>query len=195
METYRHPAGGPLQAVDNSRRTRSGRLAGLVHGAATLTTGLIAGFFFDWAITIMPSLAQSDDRIYVAVMQKTITTINNSPAFLFSFLGAFAFTGAAAILQHRLGARAAVRWILAAFVLYFVAVLITMVLHFPLNDALANAGDPDTIADIAALRADTEAPWTNAHLPRTIATTLALACLCRALWLRRDAQVAGSGAR
>ncbi len=168
-----------------SRRTGSGRLAGLVHGAATLTMGLIAGFFFDWAVSIMPALAQTDDRTFVVVMQKTITTINGSSTFLLSFMGAFVFTGAAAILQHRLGARAAVRWILAALALYMVAIVITMGVHFPLNEALASAGDPDKIADIAALRKDVEESWVNAHVVRTVATTLALIFLCRALWLRR----------
>jgi uncharacterized membrane protein len=177
-----------------SRRTGSGRLAGLVHGAATLTMGLIAGVFFDWTVSIMPALAQSDDRTFVVVMQKTITTMNSSPAFLFSFTGAFVFTGAAAILQHRLGARTAVRWILAALALYVVAIVITMGVHPPLNEALVSAGDPDKIADIAAIRKDVEGPWMNAHMVRTVAVTVALTFLCRALWLRRGGEASGSGA-
>jgi uncharacterized membrane protein len=178
--TVSHP---PKAVVDS--RASSDRLAGLTLGAGTVTMGLIAGMFFDWATSIMPALSQADDRTYVTVMQKTITTINNSPLFLFSLMGAFVFTGAAAILHHRLGARAAVRWILAALVLYVVAIMITAGVHFPLNDTLEHAGDPDKIADIAALRADTEGPWVNAHAARTVTATLALASLCRALWLRR----------
>jgi uncharacterized membrane protein len=183
MDAYRDTVGHPSGTVADG--TGSDRLAGLALGAGTVTMGLIAGMFFDWAISIMPALSQTDDRTYVAVMQKTITTINNSPPFLFSLMGAFVFTGAAAILQRRLGARAAVRWIVAALVLYVVAIVITMGVHFPLNDALEKAGDPDAIADIAALREDTEGPWVAGHLARTVATGLALTCLCRALWLRR----------
>lgn len=168
----------------DGRGTGPDRLAGLALGAGTVTMGLIAGMFFDWAVAIMPALAQSDDRTFVVVMQRTTTTINNSPAFLFSFMGALVFTFAAAILQRRIGARAAVRWILAALLLYVVAVVITMGIHVPLNDTLVNAGDPDKITDIAALRADTEGPWVNAHLVRTIVVTMALGSLCRALWLR-----------
>jgi uncharacterized membrane protein len=184
MDANRNPASYSPQAVVNGR-TGSDRLAGFALGAGTVTMGMIAGMFFDWATSIMPALAQADDRTYVTVMQKTITTINNSPLFMFSLMGAFVFTGAAAILQHRLGARAAVRWIIAALVLYVVAIMITAGVHFPLNDTLENAGDPDKIADLAALRADTEGPWTSAHVARTIAATLALSALCRALWLRR----------
>jgi uncharacterized membrane protein len=184
MYTNHNPASQPYQGVANGPRQGSGRLAGLTLGAATVTIGLIAGLFFDWAIAIMPSLAQTDDRTFVEVMQRTITTINNSPSFMFAFMGSFVFTIAAAVLQHRLGARAAVRWILAALALYLAAVLITMGVHVPINQTLESAGDPDQIADLAALRADSEASWTNAHLARTAAAMLSLAALCRALWLR-----------
>ncbi len=153
-------------------------------GGAAVTMGLVAGFFFDWATAIMPALAGSDDRTYVVVMQKTITTINGSPFVLLVLMGALGLTAVAAFLQHRLGARSAVRWILAALVLYVVAVGITVGIHFPLNDTLENAGDPDRIANLTALRAGTESAWVNAHLVRTVATVLAFALLCRALWLR-----------
>lgn len=178
-----NPANQPGQGVATGRRTGSG-LAGFFHGAATLTVGLVAGIFFDWAVSIMPSLAQSDDRTYVVLMQKTVTTMNNSPLFLFSFMGAFIFTVVAAVFQHRLGARAAFRWIIAGLLLYLVAFLITMGVHLPINDTLEKAGDPDTI-DLAALRAETESSWVNAHTARTIAAVGALGCLCRALWVRR----------
>ncbi len=167
------------------RRARPGRLAGLTLGIGTVCLGMIAGMFFDWATSIMPALSGADDRTYVVVMQRTIVTINNSPLFLLSFMGAFVFCGAAAVLQYRLGARAAARWVLAALALYTIAVLITGVVHFPLNDTLEFAGDPDAIGNLAGLRAATEDPWADAHIVRTVATTLALASLCRAMLLAR----------
>lgn len=180
----RDPVEHPPQAVRNDR-PGSDRLAGAALGVGTLCMGMIAGMFFDWATAIMPSLADADDRTYAIVMQKTITTINNSPPFLLSLLGALVGTVAAAVLHYRLGARAAVRWVLAGLLLYVVALVITFGVHFPLNDTLEHAGDPDKI-DLAALRADTERPWTNGHLARTLAAVLALACLCRGLWLRGE---------
>ncbi len=183
MQIDRNAAGHPHRT--GAPRAASDRLAGLVHGAATVCMGLIAGLFFDWAVAIMPALADSDDRTFVIVMQKTIAAMNNGPLFLLTLMGAFVFTGVAAILQYRLGARPVARWILAALVLYVVAIMITAAVHFPLNFALENAGDPDTIADIAALRQDVEGSWMSAHVIRTIATIGALACLCRSLWLRR----------
>lgn len=160
------------------------RTSGWVLGGATVSMGLVAGFFFDWATAIMPALRQSDDRTYVVVMQQTVTTINGSPMILLALTGALVLTGLAAILQRRVGTRAAVRWTLAALGLYVVALAVTVGIHFPLNDTLERAGDPDAIASLAALRQSTESAWVNAHLVRTVAVVLAFAFLCRALWLR-----------
>ncbi|MCT2581955.1 anthrone oxygenase family protein [Actinophytocola gossypii] len=184
MSTTTDPTVHSLQDVVTTH-SKSGRLTGLVHGTATVTVGLIAGTFFDWSVSIMPALATSDDRTYVTVMQETIRVMNRGPLFVGTFIGAFVFTGAALVLQRRMGARAAVRWILAGLLLYLATLLITFGIHFPLNDTLDRAGDPDTIADLAALRAETEQAWVNAHTVRTIATALATACLCRSLWVRR----------
>ena len=174
-----------LHTESDGYRSGTGPMAGLILGAATLTMGLIAGFFFDWAVAIMPAQAQSDDQTFINVMLTLITTINTSPAFLFAFTGAFVFTVAAAIVQYLLGARAAARWILAALALYFVASAITFGVHFPLHETLASAGDSDRIENLAAVRKDVEGPWVSAHLVRTVACTLAFGFLCRALWLRR----------
>lgn len=146
---------------------------------------MAAGIFFDWAVDIMPALSAVDDRTYVVVMRQTITTMNTGPAFLVALVGALGFTGVAAILQYRRGARSATRWILAALALYVVAMVITAGVHFPLNDTLEHAGDPSTTDDLADLREETETAWVTGHLFRAAASILGFACLCRALWLGR----------
>lgn len=131
-------------------------------------------------------VVEVDDRTFVVFMQQTITTMTNGPIFLGTLMGGFVFTGVAAILQYRRGARSAAGWTLAALALYVAAMAITAVVHFPLNDTLVQAGDPDTIADLASLRADTEGIWVTGHVLRTVASMVALACLCRALWLQHS---------
>jgi uncharacterized membrane protein len=192
MGPDQRPAGRTRQAVPDGHRDPgghrgggSGRSPGAVLGAATLTVGLVAGLFFDWAVAIMPSLARTDDQTFVVVMRETVMTMNGSPLFLLSFMGALLLTAAAVVLQYRRGARASGRWVLAALALYVVAAATTMGVHLPLNDTLESAGDPDRITDLAALRRDVETEWVNAHLVRTVAAVAALACLCRALWLGR----------
>ncbi|SDI44786.1 Uncharacterized membrane protein [Actinokineospora alba] len=163
------------------------RLAGPVLWLATMTVGLIAGVFYAFAISVMPALAKTDDRTFVDTMQNINRAIENG-AFGSAFLGSFVFTGAAAIMEHRLGRRAAARWVLASFLLYVVAVAITMGVNVPLNQDLEAAGAPASIPDLAAVRAAFEGPWNSAHLVRTVACVLALGCLGRALWLHGRAE-------
>ncbi|HEY7596194.1 MAG TPA: anthrone oxygenase family protein [Actinophytocola sp.] len=172
------PSGGP-------RKGGTGRLAGFVLAAAAATVGLMAGTFFAFAVSVMPALATVDDEKFVEVMNKINVSIENNQAFLLTFTGAFVFSGAAAIMHHRMGARAAARWIIAGLALYVVALAVTMGFNIPLNQQLAKAGLPGGTADLAAARADFEGPWDAYNVVRTIACTLALVCLGRAVSLRR----------
>ena len=150
---------------------------------ATLTTGLTAGVFGDWAHTIMPALGTADDRTFVGVFQALDQAILN-PLFMLTFMGALALTGVAAVLYLRDDDRSALLWVAVAFGLYLVAFLITMAVHEPLNVTIRTAGDPDHIADLAAVRdAFDETSWAAWHIVRTLATTVAFGCLAWALVL------------
>jgi uncharacterized membrane protein len=168
--------------------TLARRGAGPLLGAATVAMGLIAGFFYAYACSVMIGLARVDDHTFVATMQSINATVRNA-GFAPSFFGALLLTGAAAAAQARTGRRRpAVVWILAALALYVAAFGVTMGVSVPLNDELARAGDPDRIsdlADLAAVRDRYEAPWVTWNIVRTVASTAALACLSRALVLHR----------
>jgi uncharacterized membrane protein len=165
--------------------TLARRGAGPLLGAATVAMGLIAGFFYAYACSVMIGLARVDDHTFVATMQSINATVRNA-GFAPSFFGALLLTGAAAAAQARTGRRRpAVVWILGALALYVAAFGVTMGVSVPLNDELARAGDPDRIADLAAVRDRYEAPWVTWNIVRTVASTAALACLSRALVLHR----------
>lgn len=150
---------------------------------ATLTMGLTAGLFGDWTHTIMPGLGTTDDRTFVDASQALGRAIYN-PLSMLAMMGAFAFTGVAAILYLRTANRSPLPWVAVAFGLYLGAFVITMAVHLPLNDVLTAAGDPDRIADLAAVRAAFDEPrWVAWHIVRTIATTAAFGCLAWALVL------------
>jgi uncharacterized membrane protein len=160
--------------------------------AATITMGLTAGVFGLYAHTIMRGLGGTDDRTFVGAFQAIDRAIMN-PLFLLTFFGALVFSASAAVVYLRGDARPALPWILAAGLLYFVTVVITMVVNVPLNDALKAAGDPDRIADLAAVRANfDEARWIAWNVVRTVATTVAFGCLAWALVLHGRATTAGS---
>lgn len=149
--------------------------------AATITMGLVAGVLGLYAHTIMPGLRTTDDRTFVGAFQAIDRAIIN-PWFMATFFGALVLTGLAAIPHFGANERRVLVWIAAAFVLYLVAVIITMAVNVPLNDAIKAAGDPDRIADLAAVRRRfNETGWAAWNLVRTVATTAAFGCLIAAL--------------
>jgi uncharacterized membrane protein len=155
-------------------------LQGLALVAATITTGLVAGLLFAYAVSVMPALRLVDDRTFVEVMQRINVAIING-WFLTCFVGALVFTVLAGLLHLGADSRSALPWIVAAFVLYVAALVITGRLNVPLNNALVAAGKPDRIADVAAVRERFEAPWVRWNIARTVAATGALGCLAWAL--------------
>jgi uncharacterized membrane protein len=73
-------------------------------------------------------------------------------------------------------------WTAAAVVLWGIAVVITIVVNVPLNDALKAAGPPDAITDLAAVRAAfDEARWRMWNLVRVVLTTASFGLLAWAL--------------
>ena len=86
----------------------------------------------------------------------------------------------------RLGAdgHPALPWIGSAFVLYLAVFGITLGINVPLNDEIKAAGEPDRIADLAAVRERFhEARWIGWNLFRAVASTVAFGCLAWALGL------------
>ena len=176
--TSRRPA-PPTEAVP----TGAGRSVDLVLGAAVLAMGLLAGLFYAFDVAVMPALSAADDRTLVDAMQQMIDKIEN-PAFFLTLLGAAALAAVALHRARRSGAARTAGWIVAGLAFYAVMVVITVAVHFPLNEELKNAGDPDGIENLAAVRDDFVTPWVAWNIVRTLASTAAFACLARALVLR-----------
>ncbi len=170
--------------VLTGRMTTAKRFTGWVLGAATVAMGLMAGSFYVFGCAVMPALARSDDRTYIEVMQNINDVIQN-PVFFLGFIGALLLTGAAVWrLRHE---RALRSWVVVALVLYGVAFVLTSGVNVPLNDALAQAGDPARIADPARVRDRFEGPWVAWNVVRAVLCTGALGCLIRGLvvWGRK----------
>ncbi|MFJ2868883.1 DUF1772 domain-containing protein [Kitasatospora sp. NPDC087314] len=158
------------------------KAAGPVLVGATIAMGLMAGLFFAFDVSVMPGLAAGDDRTYVTAMQHINKSIENG-MFGLVFVGAFVATGVAAWLQHKAGRRQAALWAAAATVLYVVALMVTMGGNIPLNNQLAQAGDPSQITDFAGVRARFEGTWVATNMLRTLLCTAGLAALTRSLVL------------
>ena len=153
--------------------TTHSKSTGFVLGAATVAMGLIAGVFYIFACCIMPALARSDDRVYVEVMQDINDVIQN-PVFFLSFIGALLLT---AVSAWQLRGQPYRWWVWAALAAYALGFLTTVAFNIPLNNDLANAADP------SAAREHFEDPWVAWNVVRAVLSTMALACLARALVL------------
>jgi uncharacterized membrane protein len=158
------------------------RAAGIVLAAGTVAMGLIAGLYFGWAVSVMPGLADLDDRAFVDTMQQLDEAIRN-PLFFGTFVLALLLPGVALVLQQSAGLRQATPWIVAALVLYGIGALTTMAINEPLNQDIVDAGDPSQISDPAGVREDFEDPWVVWHIVRTVLSTAALGALAYALIL------------
>ena len=146
---------------------------------ATLTMGLATGAFALYAHTIMPGLKKTDDRTFVAAFQSMDRAIINPWFMLTAFGGALVLTLAA--LVTNLG-RDTLPWVAVALGLYVVAVVITLAVNVPLNDAIKAAGDPDRIQDLAAVRERFhEARWATFNVIRTLLSAGAFVSLVWAL--------------
>src|SRR5689334_9417926 len=158
----------------------SGDIRTFVLLAATLTTGLMAGLYFAFSVAVMPGLGKADDRTFIEGVQRINVAILNG-WFSLAFGGALVLGGIAVALHWRGEGRPALPWIIAGVVLYTASLLITMGLNVPLNDQLANAGNPAKIHDPAAVRAQFESAWLHWNTARVLTSTAALGCLSWAL--------------
>jgi uncharacterized membrane protein len=150
-----------------------------VLGTALLAMTLVAGLIYAFSVAVMPNLAGADDRTFVATMQR----FNENPVFALTLTGALVLVAVAAVLQRRHGPAVAMRWTVAALVLYGVVLAVTFGINIPLNNDIDQAGDPGRIADLAHVRNQFEAPWVAANIVRTVLSTAAVGALARALLL------------
>jgi uncharacterized membrane protein len=163
--------------------TGGDRSADIVLAAAVFAVGLVAGLYFFSAIAVMPALTAADDRTLVDAMQQMIVKIEN-PAFFLVFLGAPALATVALVQARRSGSAQTAGWIVAGLALYTVMVVVTFAIHVPLNYDLRDAGDPDRIQNLAAVRDDFVTPWVAWEIVRTLASIAAFGSLVWALVLR-----------
>ena len=149
--------------------------------AATVATGLTAGFLAAFAHTVMPALATTSDGGFVGAFQAVDRAVYN-PWFMAPFTLAPVLVGAALLLSFG-GDQpgAAVALVAAALVLSVVTVVVTGGVHLPLNREI---GEVDLAADasaLAAARSRFERRWVRWNVVRSVTSAAALGCLAVAL--------------
>jgi uncharacterized membrane protein len=133
---------------------------------AILLTGLSAGLFFAWQVSVIPGTRLVQDSTYIETMQKINRAIINPP-FMLVFLGSAAVQILCVILYWNSGISF---WFTLAAALAYGAgtVLVTGLGNVPLNDSLDALPLNDLNEEkIATERHDYETPWNRLHLIRT----------------------------
>jgi len=152
-------------------------------GGATLATGLVAGVFYAYSVSVDPGLAAQSDASYVATMQEINERIQN-PLFFASFFGAVLFPLAALVVHlPRLRSGRFLLISLACLLYLGGGFLLTAFINVPMNDQLATV-DPEAPARVLSqARAAYEGPWDFWNGVRTVFSTLSFVALVGACLL------------
>jgi uncharacterized membrane protein len=158
----------------------------LTLGGATLTTGLVAGVFYAYAVSVTLGLGVQPDASYVATMQAINEKIQN-PLFFLSFFGAVLFL-LAALAVHFPRPRSGRFWLVALACVLYVGggFLLTVFVNVPLNEQLASVATDASPGELARARAGYEGPWNFWNSVRTMFSFLAFVALVGACLLRED---------
>jgi uncharacterized membrane protein len=158
----------------------------LTLAGATFTTGLLAGVFYAYAVSVNLGLAAQPDADYVAAMQAINERIQN-PLFFLSFFGATLFLLAALAAHCRRPRSGRFRLIALACALYIGGgFLLTVFVNVPMNEELAHVSAGASPGELARARAAYEGVWNFWNGVRTVFSILAFLALVGACLLRED---------
>lgn len=142
----------------------------------TIALGLSAamfGFFYAWLCSTMWGLDRVDPRVAVAAMQAMNASVRNM-VFAPAFFGAPPMLALAAIVMWGQGYRAPARLFgLAGGVLLVFAVLLTVRVNVPMNEALALVAVPADPGAAGEIWAGYSPRWQMWNQARTLAAGLA----------------------
>ncbi len=149
--------------------------------AATILSGLFAGFFGTYTFSVTRGLAEVDDATYVESFQAINNTIRN-PWFALVFFGSAPAT-LLALMVVRKTHRRCTALLAAGLGLLVLTMAITFAGSIPLNDSL---GLVDASSQQAAgeARGDFEDEWNTLNSARTVTSVLGFACIAIASQLR-----------
>jgi len=138
---------------------------------AITLTGLSAGLFYAWAVSVIPGTRRVVDLTYLETMQSINRAILN-PAFFLIFFGSLLLLIVSTVQQYQQGSTF---WLLlAAALTYLIGTFgVTAFGNVPLNDALDVLELGELSQEIiASTRKNYEAKWNRLHMIRTVFSVL-----------------------
>jgi uncharacterized membrane protein len=153
--------------------------------AAVIITGLSAGFFYAWEVSVIQGNKLVSDKTYVETMQSINRAIIN-PAFLLIFIGAALLLPVSSYMQFKSGANLSFWFMLSASVIYIVGTFgVTMGGNVPMNDALDAINIQGLSAeDLRTFRTSYEGRWNQLHTIRTMFAVISFVLSLLAVFVR-----------
>ena len=136
--------------------------------ATVLLTGLSAGFFYAWAVSVIPGTRKVVDLTYLETMQSINRAILN-PAFFLIFFGSMICLSITSIYEFN--SNKVTFWmLLASSATYLLGTIgVTVFGNVPLNDALDVIDlSKQGIDQLAKFRQAYELKWNKLHMIRTV---------------------------
>ena len=135
---------------------------------AVVLTGLSAGFFYAWSVSVIPGTQKVVNTTYLETMQSINQAILN-PAFFIIFFGSLLFLSIGSVYQFNTS-KTTFWFMLMASVLYLIGTVgVTGLGNVPLNNQLAALNliemSPQKLLEF---RNFYENKWNRLHLIRTI---------------------------
>lgn len=148
---------------------------------AVVTLGLVAGYVLAFTNAVMPGLAGTDDRTFVAATQRIIAAVPNALFLTLSNLAAAALLAAIVAALVSAAGVIVLALTIGAFLLYAATLVLTFAVALPINNALVGRGDLTAPDELAQARTAFEGPWTRMNVHRTWTASVAVAAATAAL--------------
>ena len=132
------------------------------------------GFFFAWVCSTMWGLDAADANIAIAAMQAMNASVRNA-AFAPAFFGTLLILFVTALVAWRSReARAALLFGAAGLLYLLGGLLLTVLVHSPMNDGLALIETPLEASRAREVWQDYSSPWQSWNAVRTIVSCITL---------------------
>lgn len=151
---------------------------------AIILTGLSAGLFYAWSVSVIPGTRKITDTSYLETMQSINRAIQN-PAFFLIFFGSMVLLCTCTV-YHFTESKIIFWLLLSSSILYFIGTLgVTVMGNVPLNNELdaLNLGEL-TMDKIIQFRNYFETKWNQLHLIRTISSLISFLLVVLALLIQ-----------
>lgn len=153
---------------------------------AILLTGLSAGLFYAWEVSVIPGTKLISARSYLETMQSINRAILN-PWFFVIFFGSLLLLFTSSWLQFRVAANLSFWLILIALLAYLIGTFgVTLFGNVPLNDALEAVNLSGLTDEQFELhRTSYEGRWNQLHTIRTVFSVVAFMAILLSTFLNQ----------